>query len=115
MCFLLITIYHKYDNGSKSCHIAITQCSAIHPICDCTSVAVSDGVCVCTAGNVERRYLKDARSIPMAATGTGWGQQWTDKDRSLHIEEGTLFLTDSENGATHVAVGSHLQYLVNDQ
>ena len=68
-------------------------------------------MCVCTAGNVERRYLKDARSIPMAATG--WGQQWTDKDRSLHIEEGIYSLP--ENGTTHVAVGSHLQYLVNDQ
>ena len=52
------SIYPKYDNGSKSWSIAITQCSAIHPICDCMSVAVSDGVCVCTAGNVERRYSR---------------------------------------------------------
>ena len=96
--------------------MAITQCSAIHPICDCTSVAVSDGVCVCTAGNVEvelRRYLKDARSIPVA--GDSSGQAKIGPSSLFSIEEGTLFLTDPENGATQVAVGSHLQYLVNDQ
>ena len=72
--------------------------------------------CVCSTGNVEvelRRYLKDARSIPVA--GDGSGQTKIGTSSLFTIDDGSLFLTDGENGATRVAVGGHLQYLVHDQ
>ena len=54
---------------------------------------------------------KDARSIPMAGNSSGQAKIGPNSS----VEEGALFLIDAENGATHLAVGSHLQYLVNDQ
>ena len=72
--------------------------------------------CVCPTGNVEielRRYQKDARSIPVA--GDSSGQAKIGARSQFSISDGCLYLSDPENGATSVAVGSHLQYLVNEQ
>ena len=60
-----------------------------------------------------RRYLKDARSIPVA--GDSSGQTKIGASCQFSINDGCLYLSDPENGGTNVAVGSHLQYLVNEQ
>ena len=60
-----------------------------------------------------RRYLKDSRSIPVA--GDSSGQSKIGSRCQFSINDGCLYLSDPENGATSVAVGSHLQYLVNEQ
>ena len=57
-----------------------------------------------------RRYLKDARSIPVA--GDSSGQQPIGPQSQFSITDGKLFLSDPENGSTSTAVGTHIQYLV---
>ena len=64
-------------------------------------------------GNVQielRRYLKDARSIPVA--GDSSGQAGIGPESRFSIDNDLLYLTDPENGSTCTAVGTHMQYLV---
>lgn len=68
-----------------------------------------------SAGNVQvelRRYVKDARSIPVAGDSSGLTNIGTQSQ--FTITDDTLYLSDPENGNTSTAVGTHIQYLVND-
>ena len=66
------------------------------------------------AGNLQielRRYEKDARSIPVV--GDSSGQIKIGTQSVFSVTDGKLYLSDPENGSTHTAVGTHIQYLVN--
>ena len=75
--------------------LCITAHTNMHTFCRLTAYM--------SVGN-KLHHLKDPIS-------SGSGQAMIGPNSLFSIEEGTLFLTDPENGATHVAVGSHLQYL----
>ena len=57
--------------------------------------------------------MKEPSSIPVA--GDSSGQAKIGSSSQFSVEDGKLYLTDEENGVTHVAVGGHLQCLAYDQ
>ena len=66
-------------------------------------------------GNVQvdlRRYLKDARSIPVA--GESSGQAKIGAQSQFTIADGLLYFSDPENGTASTPLGTHIQYLVNE-
>ena len=65
-------------------------------------------------GNVHvelRRYVKDARSIPVV--GDSSGQTGIGTQSVFSIAENKLYFSDPENGSVSTALGTHIQYLVN--
>ena len=65
-------------------------------------------------GNVQvelRRYLKDARSIPVAGDSSGQTPITPQSQFSIH-DDGHLYLSEPQNGSNSIAVGTHIQYLV---
>lgn len=59
-----------------------------------------------------RRYLKDARSIPVANDNSG--QATIESSTLFTVENGCIFLTSSENGESRIALGDHLQYMISE-
>ena len=57
-----------------------------------------------------KRYLKDARSIPVI--GDSSGQTGIGTQSVFSVADGKLLLSDPENGSTSTVVGTHMQYLV---
>ena len=64
-------------------------------------------------GNLQvqlRRYLKDARSIPVC--GDSSGQIGIGTQSIFTIADGTVNLFDPDNGSDSIPIGTHVQYVV---